>query len=100
MNMSNILTSKQISPSKVILRITAEDALYSLKEVLEDFSLGIDFNKLSKEELEKLLSDYADAVVNYHPEDYHQERATFLKNETILKKYGLTDENINMIDFA
>ncbi len=100
MKISNILTSKQISPSKVILQITVKEALYSLKEALEDFSLSIDFNKLSKEELEKLLSDYADAVITYHPEDYHQERATLLKNKTTLKKYGLTDEDIEMLDFT
>ena len=66
MNISKILTSKKISPSKVIMKITAEDALYSINEALEDFSLFVDFNKFSKEELEKLLSDYADAVFIYH----------------------------------
>lgn len=100
MNISNILASKQISHSKVVCHVIAEEALYSLKEALEEFSLSIDFKKFSKEELEKLLSDYADAVVTYHPENYHQERATLLKNETILKKYGLTDEDINTLDFA
>lgn len=100
MNISKILSSKKISSSKVILQITAEEVLYLLKEALEEFSLSIDFNKLSKEELEKLLSDYADALETYHQEDYHRERAVFLKNEKLLKKYGLTDEDFIMLDFA
>lgn len=100
MNISKILSFKKIRPSKVILQITAEEALWSLKEALEEFSLSIELNKLSKEELEKLISDYADAVETYHQEDYHRERAVFLKNEKLLKKYGLTDEDIVMLDFA
>ncbi|RCK75827.1 MAG: hypothetical protein IGBAC_1102 [Ignavibacteriae bacterium] len=45
-------------------------------------------------------SDYADAVITYHPNDYHQERAALLKNEDILKKYGLTEVDIEMLDFS
>jgi len=100
MNVKKLLSSKQIKPSKIILQITAEEALGSIKEMLAEFSLKIDFNKLSKEELEKLLFDFADAVVLYHPEDYHQERAAILKNETMLKKYGLTDDDIDALDFV
>lgn len=100
MNIKKILSSKQISPSKIVLQITAEEALSSIKEMLAEFSLKIDFNKLSKEELEKLLFDYANAVDMYHPEDYHQERAAILKNETVLKKYGLTAEDVKRLDFV
>jgi len=62
--------------------------------------LNIDFTKLSKEELEKLLSDYADAIDSYHPENYHRERAALLKNGTMLKTYGLINEDIIRLDFA
>jgi hypothetical protein len=100
MNTEKILSSKQIDPSKTILQITAEEALDSIKDMLLEFSLSIDLGKLSKDELEKLLSDYADAVVFYHPDDFHQERAVILKNETMLKKYGLTDDDIEILDFT
>lgn len=99
MNAKKILSSNQISPSKIILKITAEEALGSFEEMLDEFSLKIDFGKLSKEEMGKLLFDYADAVVFYHPDDFHQERAAFLKNEETLKKYGLTDDDIDALDF-
>ena len=69
MNAKELLSSKQISPLKIISQITAEEALSAIKEVVTEFSLNIDFNKLSKEELEKLLFDYADAVSTYHPDD-------------------------------
>jgi hypothetical protein len=100
MSVIMILSSKQIDPSQVIFQIKAEEALNSFEEMIDEFSLNIDFSNLSKEEIEKLLSDYADAVVTYHPHDYHQERAVFLKNETMLKKCGLTDDDIRMLDFT
>ena len=100
MNATKLLSSKQINPSKIIFQITAEEALSSIEEMLTEFSFNIDFSKLSKEELEKLLFDYSDAVVTYHPDDYHQERAAILKNEKVLKKYGLTDTDIEDLDFT
>lgn len=100
MNTKKILSAKQISPSKTILQINAEEALNSIEEMLDEFSLSIDFNKLSKEELEKLLNDYADAVVFYHPDAFHQERAAVLKNETMFKKYGLTADDVVTLDFT
>ena len=100
MNVKKLLSSKQISPSKIVLQITAEEALSSIKDMLVEFSLKIDFNKLSKEELENLLFDFADAVIMYHPDDYHQERAAILINETVLKKCGLTDDDIDALDFV
>jgi hypothetical protein len=100
MNIKNILTSKYINHSKVIFQITTEEALSSLGKALEKLSLSIDFSKFSKEELEKLLSDYVDAVIIYHPEDYHQARAALLRNKTVLKKHGITDEDIEILDFT
>ncbi len=100
MNAKELLSSKQIDPSKTILQITSEAALESINDMLSEFSLSIDLGKLSKDELEKLLLDYADAVVFYHPDDFHQERVVILKNETMLKKYGLTDDDIEILDFT
>ena len=100
MNIQKLLSSKQINPSQTILQITAEEALESIGEMFDEFSVKIDFDKLSKEELEKLLFDYADAVVTYHPDSFHQERAAVLKNEEALKKYGLTDDDIEELDFT
>ncbi len=100
MEISQILLSKQINPSRTIMRITAADVLYSLKEALDEFSLTVDFSKLSKEEMEKILSDYAEAMQNYHQDDFHRERATLIENEPALKKCGLRDEDFVMLDFA
>lgn len=100
MNIKKILSSKQINPSQAVFQITAEEALSSIKEMLTEFSLSVDFGKFTKEELEKILFDYADAVVTYHPDDYHQERAVILRNQTIFKKYGLTDDDIETLDFT
>jgi hypothetical protein len=99
MSIDKLLLSKQINPSQTLLQITAEEALASIEEMLDDFSIEINFDKLSKEELEKLFFDYADAVVMYHPDSFHQERAAILKNEASLKKCGLTDDNIEELDF-
>lgn len=95
-----LLISKNIDPSHNILSISSEEALSSLVAALEEFEIELDLNKLSKEELEKLLSDYAGAVIDYHPEDYHQERAALLKNSDVLIKHGLTEDDIEILDFA
>ena len=100
MNTEEILSSKQIVPSQFVLQITAEEALDSIKDMLLEFSLSIDLSKLTKDELEKLLFDYADAVIFYHPDNFHQERAVILKNETMLTKYGLTYDDIERLDFT
>jgi hypothetical protein len=54
---------------------------------------------MSKKDLETLLDSLGDATINYHPENYHQERAVLLENSQILKKYGITDEEIKGLDF-
>lgn len=95
-----LLSSKNINPSLSILTISTEEALSSIQEALGEFEIKLDFNKFAKEELEKLLSDYVGAVINYHPDDYHQERAALLKNSDILLKYGLTEDDIEILDFA
>jgi hypothetical protein len=55
---------------------------------------------MSKNDLEILLDSLGDATVNYHPENFHQERAALLENSEMLKKYGLTDEEVNGLDFT
>jgi len=84
MNTKQLLSSKQIEPSMAVLKITAEEALDAINEALLEFPIDFDFNKLSKEELQKLLLDYSDTVLSYHPEAYHQERAALLRNKDML----------------
>jgi hypothetical protein len=100
MKIDEILISKQIDPSEIVLQITAEEVLNSINEMLNEFSFTIDFNKFTKQELEKLFLDFADAVVTYHPQNYHQERAAVLENKTVFKKFGLTERKIQKLDFS
>ncbi|MFA3783041.1 hypothetical protein ABRY23_08265 [Melioribacteraceae bacterium 4301-Me] len=100
MNISDILISKKINPLKVVYNVTAQEILHLLSDALNEFSISFDLSKLSKKELEKILSDYAETIEIYHSENYHRERATLLRNETILRKYGLTIEQINKLDFV
>ncbi len=100
MNTKRILKSKQIDPEKPILSISAEEAISNLVEALGEYDLNIDFSKFSREDLDRILLDYADAVINYHTDDYHQERVTFIRNADIVTKYGLTYEDLDMMDFT
>jgi len=96
-----ILQSKKINPNKLVLQISAEEALENLIEAIEDYDdINLKIDKMSKKDLEKLLDSYGDAVINYHPENKHQERGAFLSCGDMLKKYGLTDEELGMLDFA
>ena len=54
---------------------------------------------MSKKDLETLLDNLGGTTINYHPENYHQERAALLENSQILKTYGITDEEIKALDF-
>lgn len=100
MTAKQILKAKKIKTDQPILQIDVEEALGNLIEVKKEFCPSLRLSRLSKEEIEKLLDDYGDMVVNYHPENYHQERATFLKNEKMLRKYGLTDGDVAVLDFC
>ncbi|HHT9106368.1 MAG TPA: hypothetical protein ACFYD7_10900 [Candidatus Wujingus californicus] len=100
MKSSTILKETGIKPDEPILLITAEEALVSLLEAIEEHDLELKMNKMTKEDIKALLNSYGDCVVNYHPEDYHQERAALLQNFGMLKRYGLTDDDYNSLDFC
>ena len=94
-----ILKSKNIEPDYRVLCYTNLDAHENLSDCLKDFGIKFDFSKLTKEELEEVAIAYAGCVIDYHPENYHQERGTILKTQNIFLKYGFSDDDINRMDF-
>ena len=100
MNAEKLLKQKGIDPNKQVLRINRRETLEKFLEFIKEWELRIKVKKISKEDWEILFNSYADAIVDYHPDNDHQERAVFLKNEKILKKYGLTSEDIQRLDFC
>ena len=76
------------------------DALERLLEFMNEWQLSIRVRDIGKQDWKTLFASYADAVNTYHPENDHQERAVFLKNEPMLKKYGLSNEDIKRLDFC
>lgn len=95
-----ILKSKGIDPNEPVLEISKEEALERLIEAIEEFCPSLKVKTMSKDDLETLLDSLGDTTVNYHPENYHQERAALLENSEMLRRYGLTDEEINGLDFT
>ena len=71
-----------------------------LLEFIKEWELRIKVEKISKDDWKTLLSNYADSIIDYHPEDDHQERGAFLRSEQMLKKYGLTNEDVRRLDFC
>lgn len=100
MNARKILQSVGLKPSDGVFSMNNEEAVKRLLEFIKEWELRIKVRKISKEDWETLLSSYADSIVDYHPEDDHQERGTFLRNEKMLKQYGLTDEDVVRLDFC
>jgi len=70
-----------------------------LMEAISEFCPSVDVKKISKEDLEELVDSLGENIINYHPEDFHQERSSLLECSDMLEKYGLTDEELGNIDF-
>jgi len=100
MNATKILQSVGLKPSDTIFLITQSGAMVALLEFIEEWELQIKVEEISKKDWETLFASYADAIVDFHPDDDHQERIVFLKNSQMLKKYGLTDDDISRLDFC
>lgn len=100
MKPSTILKKTGINPNKPILSITAKTAIENLLEAISIYCPNLQINKMTKEDIEDLLDSYAECVIDYHPENYHQERAALIRNFELLKSYGLTDDDYNNIDFS
>ncbi len=100
MKPSTLLKRAGIKPDEPVLQITAEEAMENLLEAIEEFCPNLKINKMKKENIEALLDSYSDSIIDYHPENYHQERAALLDNIEMLKSYGLTDDDYNSIDFC
>ena len=99
MNAIKILQSVGINPNDSTFSLDNEEAVEKLLEFIKEWELRIKVGKINKEDWETLLSSYADSIIDYHPENDHQERGAFLRNEQMLKKYGLTNEDIQRLDF-
>lgn len=99
MNTEKILKSVGLKPSNSVFSLDYKEAMERILEFIEEWELPIQVKKISKKDWETLFSSYADSIIDYHTENNHQERGAFLRNEQMLKKYGLTDEDIKRLDF-
>ncbi|NCO83801.1 MAG: hypothetical protein COZ31_10480 [Nitrospirae bacterium CG_4_10_14_3_um_filter_44_29] len=100
MNATKILKSVGLNPSDAIFSLDNVEATERLLEFIKEWELRIKVEKISKEDWKALLSSYADSIIDFHPENDHQERGAFLRNEQMLKKYGLTNEDVQRLDFC
>lgn len=100
MNAIKILQSVELKPSDSALSLNYEEMMEKLLEFIKEWDLRINIKKISKKDWKTLFSSYADSIIDYHPENEHQERGTFLRNGQMLKKYGLTDEDVRRLDFC
>ena len=100
MNATKILKSVGLKLDDSVFSLNYREATERLLEFIKEWELRIKIEKISKKDWEILLSGYADSIIDYHPENDHQERGAFLRNKQMLKKYGLTDEDIRRLDFC
>lgn len=99
MKVTDVLKRAGINPKEPVLLITAEEAMENLVEAIDEFCPNLKIDKMRKEDLMSLLNSYADCIIDYHPESSHQERGALLRNFEMLKKYGLTNDDYNSLDF-
>ncbi len=100
MDATKILQSAGLKPNDSIFSLDYKEAMEKILAFIKEWELPIQVKKVSKEDWETLFSSYADSIIDYHPENDHQERGAFLRNEQMLKKYGLTDGDVRRLDFC
>ena len=100
MEVSSFLKKVGVDPDMPVLLITAKESLENFLETIEEYCPHLEMDKMAKKDIEALLNSYGDCIINYHPENYHQERGALLKNFEMLQHYGLTDVDHNSIDFC
>jgi len=100
MNAIEILGNAGIDKNEPVVHLTVEEALENLVECIEEYCPNLRVDKMIAEDIRTLLHSYGGCVVDYHPESYHQERAALLENFEMLKRYGLTDDDYDALDFC
>lgn len=95
-----ILQSVELKPSDSILSLSYEEAMEKILDFIKEWELRVKVTRISKEDWTTFFASYADAIIEYHPENDHQERAVFLRHKGMLKKYGLTDEDVARLDYC
>jgi len=100
MNATKILKSAGLKLDDSVFSLNYREATERLLEFIKEWELRIEVEKINKKDWQTLFASYADAIIDYHSENDHQERGTFLRNEQMLKKYGLTDDDIRRLDFC
>jgi hypothetical protein len=99
MEASTLLKRLNIDPDEPVFLITAEEAIENLLEAIKKYCPNLEINKMTNEDIKALLESYGRCVIIYHPENYHQERATLLSNFKILQQYGITSDDYDYLDF-
>jgi len=69
-------------------------------EAIKEYCPSVKIEKMLKKDLEGLVDSLGKDIINYHPEDCHQERSALLGYIDALKKCGMTDEEEDMLDFC
>lgn len=100
MQAMEILRSKNIAPDTPALFVSAQEAIENILECAEELALNLDLSRLASGEMYELLSIYGNCVREFHPENYHQERAALIRYYQTLKKCGLKDSDYASIDFS
>lgn len=100
MELPNLLKKVGLDPERPVVLITARESLENLLEAIKEYCPHLKIGEMTHEDIESLLSSYNRCVISYHPENYHQERATLLRSFEMLRRYGLTDDDYSSIDFC
>lgn len=95
-----LLKKADINPDKPVLLITTIVVIENLWEAIEKYCPDLKIDKMTKEDLLTLVNSYGSCVINHSPGNYRQERAALLQNFEMLRRYGLTDEDYQYIDFC
>ena len=99
-DIAEVLRKCDLHPNEPLNICDTETAISALLGAMAEYLPSMDTRKLALKDWRTILSDYESAIIDYHPDNSHQERWALEQNQSILKRCGATGDEIESLEFS
>ena len=99
-DIAKILHQCDLHPDEQLNICDNESAITALLGAITEYLPSMDVKKLTKKDWQAILKDYESAIIDYHPENNHQERWALEQHPNILKRCGAAEDEIEGLEFS